>query len=287
MRCMWVFVASAALLAACESPDDHASQHDVASEGALAVVDGETITSLDLELAMREAGLDPSTSEDAERAQALEGLIKTTAMAHLAERDAEQAELRALDTRLEDYREQLLMRAYVFSGKHRPHVTEQEARVQYARAPERFGARRVRSYEWITTTRTLNPSETPHLRDRLEEASSESDWAAWASKQSLEGAPLRYGQHSGSGDSLQSTLRETLRSLESGTAEVVTVEGRLFLVRLVREELADAPPFEEVRQRVMRALEPIAYERAVEAAAADALARVEVEYGAPRDVAKR
>ncbi len=254
----------------------------------LATVDGEPVTRYDVDAAARTMLGDTQATllDAAARRRVLESLVTSRAIARrqLERMDAHgRAEL---EKRVAAYREQLLVKAYL-EGRTTPRpVTQAMVEAYYARHPEQFGARSVRTYEMLFAPAPVAGSLAKRLSAALAEVASREDWEAAAAELSGHGLATRYRRGRVDARLLEPALQRALGGLAVGEASaVVRVDGRPHLVRVLDEQQVPPRPLDEVSAEIRRMLVPVQISSAVEDAARTVLADAKVEYrdgrGAP------
>lgn len=271
-----MLVAGSAMLG-CEERAPHLGlPHD---DKVVAKVNGSAVTRYEVEhLGARGLGELTAAVSSESYPRIREAAIKSRAIALAAEAELSSVEKLALAKEVAAYREQLLVRRYLNKHAPPPPVTAAMARDYYEQHPERFGGKKELSYELLSATRSLAPSEREKLLNALKDATDGSDWAALADKLSRAGLPVALTVASPSDRVLHEQLRELLNQLQPGKASAPTfIQGRLYVARVKGETTRAPRPFEEVRPDIERLLQPSQLSSSIERVSKDVMAQAHVE----------
>lgn len=246
----------------------------------LAIVEGGSITRYDLERTVDETlgplgrGLD-----DEGRRKALESLVSTRALALRAESELSEDVLLAIDRKTERYRDRLLTEAFVRFNAPPPPVTDDDVRAYYDTHSDRYGGSTVRSFEMLLSTRPLADAEREAFLAASRVADQRSDWRAWATELAASLPIAHRAGDSTDATALPERLRELIASLPlERTSAPTFVDGRAFLLRIVRESTSEPRPLSEVRDEIRRAIETVRLRDSVRAVRESTLATTDVVY---------
>jgi len=245
----------------------------------LARVEEQPVTRFDLE-----RGVDKSLGKFAvesvernARGQVLESLLQSKAMAILGERELTGAQRKLIEKEVSAFRENLLVKAYLAKESPFKDVTPQEVRKYYDDHPSRYGAKTDRRYELIFGKNAAAGPQRVQLMTRLTELAEQANWSTPAAESALD-LPLGYAVGRLSEKSLHPKLKELLAGLKVGKASnIVFVQGRPYLARIVAEDQLPPRPFEEVKSDIESTLTTLKLRDAVRNVGKKALERVKVE----------
>jgi hypothetical protein len=247
----------------------------------LAQVNSSAITKYDLELAARSLLSRETLNDldDAGRHKLLESMVQARAIAQKRERELTPTDRAELDKQVAAYREELLVKQYLTKHtKVRPISPELVSRY-YTEHQSRFGADRVRAYEFITSPRELSDAERAPLMAAARDALDHKDWSAWTSELQKKHLPLVYQRGTTQNGVSQPALRNLIAQLRVGEASHVTfVDGRPYLVRVTEEAAGPAKPLAAVSGEIRRTLLPEQVKQSVQAASELVMKDAQVVY---------
>ena len=270
-------------LVACGGEDAPALAPLPGDDQILAEVESTTISQYDLDRALVTTlgplaeGVDGETRHDV-----LESLVTSRAIAMAREAELTPEQRAALEREVAAHREQLLVRQYL--AQHAPSgpPTDEDIQAYYDAHPERFGARTLRRYEMLLTTRELSDDERTRVLEALREPGSRTDWPSFAAELAARGLPIAHHEGDAEDALLHARLRQLLGTLSTGRASSLTfVEGRAFVLRVTGETERAARPLSEVREDIRRALGPRSVRDSIRAVREDVLEGVRVVYHEP------
>jgi EpsD family peptidyl-prolyl cis-trans isomerase len=273
-----------AAILACAGCGRDQSDQAVALAGeqqVLAKVNGSSITRYDVDAAaQRTLGEELALSLDATgRRKVLESLVQSRAVAQLAERELAAEERAALDKRVSAYREELLVQAYLERHITPSPVTGQMVRQYYEAHPERFGGKKVVSYEMLFTPNAPAGKAREGLLQALRKSAQVKDLAAFGEELKKAGHDVLYRRGSVAEQTLDPQLRAALQQLAVGkTSNVIMLGGRLHVARIASESVQAARPLEQVADEIRRTLSPLRVKEAVKSASREALKKAKVVY---------
>lgn len=247
----------------------------------LAEVNHTTITQYDVERTALEAfGPDAVRGlSDETKKKLLDSLVQSRAIAQVREKELDASEQAAVAKQVSAFREQLLVKQYL--SKHAPwgEISDDAVHEYYESHQQRFGAKKVRSYEAVTSTSELSPSQRASVFAALGDAAKQTDWAAWAGKLGAAGQPLALRRGDDDAALLDPKLRQLIASLEVGkTSPLTLLDGRPYVVRVTAQRELPARPLAEVKDEIRKTLAPTQIRDAVKQASDHVLKSAEVAY---------
>ena len=283
-----ILLLSAVLMACGEKPAGESSKKDssqpVTLEGdnvVLVRVNGSEITRYDLEQTIRSTlgRYSESRLDRAARRKVLESMVASRAIAQAQETELSEKDRSAIDKKVQAYREELLVMQYL--SRHAPPqpVTQEMVREYYESHPEQFGRKTIRTYEMITSNRSLKGGERDRLLAVLRDAAQKKEWKGWVTALERQGYPVAFRQGQITEKILHPQLQLLMESLRKGeTSNLVFVKGSPYVVRIVKEEKIPPRPLSEVSGQIRKSLVPVQLKKAVKQAAAEVLKTAEVVY---------
>jgi hypothetical protein len=221
------------------------------------------------------------SEQDQVRKTVLDGMIHTRALASAAEKELTAEEAVVVDRQTAAYREQLLAKRYLM--KHAPPepVTSNMVEEYYLAHPERFGAKTIRSYEFIATEALVSGGKRDEILAKLKDPDKQKDWRGWTESLRRQGLPLVFhaGEVADAAKIMNAKLLELMKGLKTGQASPIAfVEGRAYLARITNEEHTPPRPLDEVRDDILGMLGPTQVSEAVKRASSEVLKNRKVTY---------
>jgi hypothetical protein len=260
---------------------EKAQEKSSAPEAVLAYVDQSPITAMDLQVAidsMIDRQAIGALSPDQKRT-VLQSLVASRAIARASEKESATTDLAVVDKKVQAYREQLLVKAYMARHANPQPVTQQMVRSYYEAHPEKFGARTIRTFEWIASKVALSGSQRDDLVKELNQGGRNDDWRQWARQMVRSGHNVQYRHGQVDAQLLDAELQNIIKPLRKGQVSSVSlIEGKVHLVRITDESRVPPRPLNEVSAGIRKTLLPIQLKEAVSQISAEVLENVEVTY---------
>jgi len=283
-----ILLLATVLMACGEKPAGESSKKDTSQavilEGdnvVLARVNGSAITQYDLEQTIRSTLGRYMTSrlDEAGRRKVLESMVASRAIAQAQEADLSEKDRAVIENKMQVYREELLVMQYLALHAPPQPVTQEMVREYYESNPELFGGKTIRTYEMITSNRSLKPRERDRMIEVLKNAAQKKEWKGWAKALQRQGYPVAFRQGQVAEEILHPQLQQFMQTLKKGeTSQLVFVKGSPYVVRIVNEEKIAPRPLSEVSGQIRKSLVPFQLKKAVKQAAAEVLKTAEVVY---------
>lgn len=265
-------------LLGCKCNDDAKLPGD---DVVLARVGGAPISEYDVTQAIQQTLGDYSAArlDSSGRRTVLESLVASRAIAQAMEDELGDVERLALEKRVTAYREKALVQIYLEKNSAIESVTDEMIDDYYKAHPERFGAKKVRTYEMLATDRSIAGADRAKVLRAVKDASKQSGWSTWVDKLRQDGLPVRYRRGHLGERVLHRKIRRAMETLKKGeTSPVTIVEGRVYVMRITGETQRDPKPLADVRADIRRALRPRQIKRAVKKVSANVVKAAEVKY---------
>lgn len=247
----------------------------------LARVNGSPITQYELEEAIRSTLGEAigGKLDAAGRHKVLESLAASRAISQVQEKNLS-AEARAtLEKKLQARREELLVKEYLKDHAPPEPVTQEMIETYYASHPEQFGAKRMRSYEMMVSSRKLQEAERDALFSALKGGDEKKDWRSWVKELQAQGHPVVFQQGEVAQGLLHPKLQDLMASLKKGEQSRLTlIQGKAYMVRIVEDKELPPRSLDEVRSQIRKRLAHEQLKKAVKKASAQVLKTAEVVY---------
>ncbi len=247
----------------------------------LVLVGGIPITQTDLDLAIKKLiGEEAAARMDKEATRkVLDSMVMSRAISQLRVAEMSEKENLLLDREVSAYREQLLVRRYLAKHGTPQPVTMTMIQEYYDKHPQLFGAKTIKEYEMLTSSRVLNPGERDEVFSKLNDASNKDDWQQWQKDQAANGHPMSYRHGKDDDDVLHYKIAQVIKTLSVGQeSQFMIVKEIPYLIRVTAEKSIPAKPLSEVTGTIKKALAPQQVKQAIEKIGKQALGEVEVEY---------
>lgn len=226
---------------------------DESDDEVLATVNGSPVTKSELDTAAERLfgkGAAPMMT-DQTRKTALESLIRMRAIAQAQERSLNQEALRRIDIKARHYREELLAEAYLRDNAEPYMPAQNEIEDYYRKHPQLFGARTVYDYEILMPRTRLQPEEMAGVLDVLSAARTVKSWRAYAGNHPA----IAIRQNQSDGSDLDNKLLGVIKVLaENEVSNIVHVDGKPLLIRMLSINTTPAKPLHEVQADIRRTL---------------------------------
>jgi PPIC-type PPIASE domain len=247
----------------------------------LVQVNGTEITQYDVDRTAREV-LGEATAariDEATQKKVLESIVQRRAIAQARDKELKPEQRAELDKQVAAFREEQLVKQYLLEHTAQGDVTDDMVREYYEQHRERFGGRRVRSYELITSSGPLAPAQRSALITSLSQAEREQDWQAFAGRLRQSGQPLALRSGQSDESVLHPRLKQLIDQLAVGqTSKVTLIEGAPYAVRVTAEREVPPKPLAEVSDQIRKTLGPVKLKAAVEQASQQVIKNADVAY---------
>lgn len=253
---------------------------DASEPSVLAYVDGTPITQGELDLAVERMFSSPMPDRDREQIEAhvLQSLISSRAISRLAEAELDSFELKKLDTRVQAYREELLVKEYLSEHVSPEPIPGSMVESYYQKHPEEFGGGTTKRFEMVQTHRALKDGERREVLKQLGALSSEADWKSWVKNhQSL---PVSWRELNARVDVLDQPLKTLVAATSPGNTSPLHNDQRITIVRVNEMESHPAKPLLEVSAEIRRKLAPLKMKDAIKVISEDAKKQLKIELAA-------
>ncbi len=184
-----------------------------------------------------------------------------------------------LDRKLKDYREELLVKQYIMETTPPDPVSKQMIKDYYKNNPEKFGGKKERQYEMISSKRKLKSYEQETLLRILKDADKKSNWIKWSKDLNKKGYPIAYRTGKVSKSLLDPKIYKLMKTLEKGkTSDLIFINGLSYIVKIAEETQIPPLPFEEVSESIRKSLVPIQLKKSLQEASKKVMEDASVQY---------
>lgn len=267
------------LVSACQ--DDAPKETAAVNEKTLVKVNGETISDRDLEVAaVRIVGsqsafaLDPKVSK-----KILESMVMSRVISGQALKNISADELDQIDRKTRDYREELLVKSYLRENVNPQPVTQEMVKNFYDKNPELFGAKNIKIFEMITTSKKIQGAQHKQVLDVLNKARKSANWNSYVKKANKTNNILEYRTGTSSEKLLNNQLLAVLSGMKAkDISRPVFIDSKPYLIRVTAEKDTKARPLTEVSADIRRMLAPQQLKKAIKIVSDKLMKDAKVEY---------
>jgi parvulin-like peptidyl-prolyl isomerase len=247
----------------------------------VASVEGTKITRLELDIeAQKNLGSAARTFTSPQiLKKMLDSMITRRAMALTIEKELSATDRENLDKMLRIYREELLVREYLKRKTEPKEVTEEMARDYYQKNLEKFGAKVIKQFEWISgSLASSEPLRTRQLQ-ALSQLKNEKNWSALPEKFKKEGLGLKWIKTEANDGVLDDELAALLRNTQvDQTSNVFINKQKVHLLRVNSQRQTAPIDFAKVQDEIYRMLELHQLKSVIETSAAKLLPKMKISY---------
>lgn len=213
------------------------------------------------------------------RQQALESMVISRVMAQQARKELSKDQLVDIERRAADYKEKLLVNQYLKAHAKVEPVTTKMVEEYYAQHPEKYGARTIKRYEMVYTTKKIASNQRDSLFGMLDGAEKQTNWKVLTSKIQKKGMKVYYREGNTDDSVLDKNVKDLMKALKLKEASKATIiDGRLYLVRITKETQQTVRPLSEVSADIRKSLVPVKLKAAIKEVSEELMKSAEVEY---------
>lgn len=209
----------------------------------------------------------------------LKGMVRTRALATMAEKQLDDAEKAALDAKVQAYRDELLVKSYIEENiKPRP-VTIDAVKAYYEAHLQYYTSAGKVSFEYLVTTKnTLKDDVLGKVLDAFTTTANVSDWKTYAEKLNGRNLPVAYKSASLIPDAINKSLRPQIDKLQPGEVSDIVYGDYIYITRLIERKPATTRPLHEVSVEIRKKLAPQKLKQELAQHIDRALQDINVEY---------
>lgn len=279
MKLLSLLILSLVVLSACQQePVPEKSS----SATTLVTVNGQAITDVDLLVTMEKlfsrGPAAPLFSAEIE-GKALESMVKMMVIAQAAEREASEQQLEEVDAKVRRYREELLTEIYLRQHGNVAPPTQAEIIDYYENNKTLFGEKPIKHIAVIRTKAQPANSELQSVLQQIQLVREKDDWSNLAANLKTQNSPLEYLTLTTDIPQLDKSLLRATDSLEQGqVSNVVYIDNRPHLVKLLKVTTQSAQPLETVKNQIRKTLAAKKLKQQIKTISDQLLAKAEVIY---------
>ena len=277
---IWIIACALILLSACDR-DSVDKQSPTAEEKVLAKINGDVITDKDLQVAsIRIVGSEKAfLIDDKVKKKILESLVMSRVISSKSTKEIDKEELDLIDRKTRDYREELLVKSYLRKNVEPQPVTQEMVRTYYEKHPDMFGAKNIKDFELITTTKQVQGTQREQVLALLNKARKSTNWKSYTKKVNKGKGVLEYRQGKTSEKLLNVQLRAVMSNMKAkDISRPVFIESKPYLIRITKEQQTKARPLAEVSTEIRRMLAPQQLKKAIRVISDKLMKEAKVEY---------
>ena len=276
------------VLAGCESNHSAGTEGSVSQSSiensvttdVIARVDDSNVTEEQLELAIsRTLGETAAFISDPNiNRKILDSLVASRAMALEQEKSMSDEMLAELELKVQAYREELLVKAYIQQQAQPEPVTPAMVSAYYKDHPEEFGGQKLKTFEVISTYKQPKEEQQRAVAKAFREIDQKVDWQQSSRQMKSEAFPVRYQKLTMQVDLLEQPMRSLVESTAPGQVSPLNINGQLMRVKVISQQQLPPKPLQEVAAEIRQKLAPIRFRKKVRELSRQALEKVSVTY---------
>lgn len=267
------------ILSACQ--DDADKKTEEIHEKTLVTVNGDVITDKDLQVAsVRIVGAQKSfLIDDNVKKKILESMVLSRVISGQALKEIDAEEKDQIDRKARDYKEELLVKSYLRKNVDPQPVTQDMVKTYYEKTPKLFGAKNIKEFELITTNKQVQGAQREQVLAVLNKARKSVNWKSYVKKTNKRKGVLEYRTGKTSEKLLNAQLRAAMSKMKNkDISRPVFIEGKPYLVRIVKEQKTKARPLAEVSTEIRRMLAPQQLKKAIKVVSEKLMKEAKIEY---------
>lgn len=204
--------------------------------------------------------IDENTKEELSK-KVLRSLVDSRLMAILEEGKLDKQERELLNTKVEAYREELLVKRYITDNIEPQPITQESIYQYYQSHLEDFGQSIEKTYEIIQSKATLTETERVVLLTELSNLSTVENWLSWVTDNKKLG--LSYRKATSAVEILEEPLRGLINATADGKTSPLLNKEILTVVRVEKSKKVLAKPFNQVSGSIRRMMAPQALKKSI------------------------
>jgi len=226
--------------------------------------------------------LTPAARDQADatlEAKLLQGMVRTRALAVVAEQQLSDDERRQLEAKVNTYRDELLAQSYIQKNIAPQPVTAEMVKQYYLDHQAEYTTAGKVSFEVIaTTSNTLDDAVLEQVLDAFSQAKAIDDWKPYAAGLEQKTLPLAYRSATMVPASISNELRTHIARLQPGEVSDVVYGDTVYVVKVTQREADAVKPMHEVSVDIRKKLAPQKLKQALVTHIDQAMQDLSVEY---------
>lgn len=269
-------------LSACSQPEQNIEKNaEISKENVLVKVDGQTITSDDLDTAItRTVGeLAAFQLDESGREKVLQSLVLSKAMAITQTAMLSLEEKQEIERMVVAYREEILAKKYLKENISAVPVTESMVKEYYETHPEKFGGKTIRTFEVVKGLTKLEGSARDKMMTAMNQLETNKNWKSQVQTMKKDNLQVELSEGAVTQGVLKSNIDSILQSLSlNETSKLHFINGLPMIFRITKENKIAPKPLADVRSEIKKSLAPIQLKNAVKQVSDEILKKVKIEY---------
>lgn len=275
-RCLIYVSLALMILVGCERESATGANQDP----VLATVGGSAIHRSQMDVMLGRLTPDARDQADTQlEATLLQGMVRTRALAVVAEQQLSAIEKRQLEARVNTYRDELLVQSYIQKNIAPQPVTAEMVKQYYLDHQAEYTLPGKVSFEVISTTmNTLDDAVLEQVLEALSEAKTIDDWKPYAVRLEQKKLPLAYRSATMVPASISNELRTHIARLQTGEVSDVVYADTIYIAKVTKREPDSVKPMHEVSVDIRKKLAPQKLKQALTQHIDQAMQDLNVEY---------
>lgn len=264
MRLLVLLGVSSLLLMGCYQSETVNPVESTPGESWVARIDGEGISTAELELAMLQTLGETGVflASDEVRDKVLESIILRKLMAGAYQKEMDSEAQHDLELKVQSYREELLTKAYIQQNVVPEPVSDDMVADYYRKHPEQYGQITYKVFDLVRAPTMGNDLADQAMSLKLQGFTAHSDWQTLSRME--QGKFLVISGNSAE-QGLSEEYRQMLLPLQQGeVSDTHLINGSMVRIRVTDEVIIAPKTFDEVRGDIRKSLAPIQLKKAIQ-----------------------
>ncbi len=187
----------------------------------------------------------------------LEGLVRTRVLADLAEQQLDNDESKFINTKLRNFKDELLVKSYISKNITAKPITVKMVKQYYQEHINDYRIPGKVNFEMIVTTSSnLSDEEMNQIIDAFSNLKKIDNWKLHVSNLKKEKLPVEYNYVSMRPDSINKELRSPIEKLGDGEISDIVFGDYIYIVKVINRESDFVKPLSEVSVDIRKKLAP-------------------------------
>lgn len=209
----------------------------------------------------------------------LQGLVRTRALAGVAETQLSEVEEKQLDAKVLSFRDELLAQSYVRKNITPQPVTTEMVGQYYREHQEEYATAGVVNFEYmVTVSEKLDDGSMSQVLDAFSKAKNIDDWQRYVTGLKEKNIAVEYQSASLTPLSISKVLRTHIDKLKAGEVSDLIYGDYIYVARVITREPDMVKPMHEVSINIRKKLAPQKLKQVLSQHVDKALQDINVEY---------
>jgi hypothetical protein len=259
---MQIFILLIAVVSCKKESDGSGStvvdQASINEDPVVAKVDDDLLYQSQLEVMMDKLVSGQSEEDRAKLEQTiLQGMIRTRVLANLSEQQLDNDEIRKINAKVKNFRDEILVKSYIEKNIEVEPVTTEMVKQYYQEHLKEYTEQGRISFEFLVTTSTsLDDTAISQVMAELSKAKNIDDWRLYADALKYKKLPVDYNSVSMLPASIDKALRSSIESLAAGEVSDLVFADYIYIVKLISREPDTLKPLKDVSMAIRKKLAP-------------------------------